>query len=196
MYQKFKITIALLIFVFMQAPLIAGGSSVRMSMATSTVLTLKGTSTLHDFECTTKTVQGIIEMDSLARTFAIANIRIPVKEIHSGNSSMDENMYESLKAEAYPEITFSLLNASITNDSTHKLTGTLKIAGTEKIVDLDIVVRKKAGGVISASGTKKILMTDFGIKPPTFMFGALKTGNEVVVEFNIELKEIRLSTQQ
>jgi hypothetical protein len=29
-------------------------------------------------------------------------------------------------------------------------------------------------------------MTDFGIKPPSFMFGTLKVGNEVTVKFNLK----------
>jgi hypothetical protein len=29
-------------------------------------------------------------------------------------------------------------------------------------------------------------MTDFGIKPPSFMFGTLKVGNEIKVRFNLK----------
>jgi hypothetical protein len=31
-------------------------------------------------------------------------------------------------------------------------------------------------------------MTDYGVDPPTFMFGVLKAGNAVTVEFHLDLE--------
>jgi hypothetical protein len=38
------------------------------------------------------------------------------------------------------------------------------------------------------SGSKKIRMTEFGVKPPSFMLGALKVGDEVTVEYTARFK--------
>jgi polyisoprenoid-binding protein YceI len=38
-------------------------------------------------------------------------------------------------------------------------------------------------GTVNATGMVPIKMTDFGIKPPTAMFGTLRTGDEVKVNF-------------
>ena len=53
--------------------------------------------------------------------------------------------------------------------------------------------RLVASGEVSArelveaiTGELPLLMTDFGIKPPSFMFGALKVGNEVKVKFTLK----------
>lgn len=174
---------------------LSGGPQTQYVIAPTTTLTLKGTSTLHDFECTTTNIQGTIEMDSLRKVFTRAAITIPVKDIHSGNSSMDENMYESLKAEEYPSITFLLERHEVLRDTVQKLIGKLTISGTEKSIEIPITIQQKRDGTLSVSGKKKILMTDFGIKPPSFMFGALKTGNEVTIEFAVDLKETKFVKQ-
>ena len=53
---------------------------------------------------------------------------------------------------------------------------------------MQVKVIKNSNGIITVRGKKKLLMTDYGIKPPTFMLGMLKTGNEVSVEFEVGLK--------
>ena len=40
---------------------------------------------------------------------------------------------------------------------------------------------------IKAAGVVPIKMTDYGIKPPTAIFGRLKTGDEVKVNFELNM---------
>ena len=39
--------------------------------------------------------------------------------------------------------------------------------------------------VIRAEGELPLLMTDFGVKPPTAMFGTLRTDNKITVKFSL-----------
>jgi len=169
---------------------------IPVSIQASSTISLKGTSTLHDFECSTKTIEGTIEIDHTGYVFTSANISIPVYSLHSSSASMDDNMYDALKAKQYPKIQFSLLTTdstqlvrSGTTDSALNLRGNLTIAGKQKLIDLPAYVVKHENGTITVHGIKKLLMTDFGIDPPTFMLGVLKTGNEVTIEFSLDLKE-------
>lgn len=183
------------LIIFSLSVWIRAGTNVPLSIQPSNTIILRGTSTLHDYECKSMTLNGAIEMDTLMRSFTSIEVIIPVKSIHSESSSMDENMYEALKAEKYTDIKFSLFHSdntretnSIHSDSTLQLRGTLTIAGKEQLIDLPVKVIKNSNGIITVHGKKKLLMTDYGIKPPTFMFGVLKTGNEVAVEFEVGLK--------
>ncbi len=178
---------------------IGAGTNIQLSIQPSNTIILKGTSTLHDYECKSTVLNGVIEMDTLMRTFTSAEVIIPVKSIHSESSSMDDNMYEALKAEKYTDIKFSLFHSDspgeknlIHSDSTLQLHGTLTIAGKEQLIDLPVKVIKNSNGIITVRGKKTLLMTDYGIKPPTFMLGVLKTGNEVSVEFEVGLKNYKL----
>jgi polyisoprenoid-binding protein YceI len=183
------------------AQIMTAGPNSQMAIQPPSNLVLKGTSTLHDFECKTTAIHGTVEMDQNLDSITNVDISIPVKSIHSESSSMDDNMYESLKADDYPEIEFlltppdSTTTNSMVTDSTAKLYGILTIAGKQKKIDLDISFHKKEGRIVEVRGDKKLLMTDFGIKPPTFMLGVLKTGNEVTVEFDLLLKDMTFTPQ-
>lgn len=36
-------------------------------------------------------------------------------------------------------------------------------------------------------GTQKLLMTDYGIDPPTALMGTMRTGNEITVAFTVKM---------
>jgi len=44
-------------------------------------------------------------------------------------------------------------------------------------------------GSIACSGSQQIKMTDYQIKPPSFMLGALKTGDALTINFSLTLKK-------
>ncbi len=170
-------------------------SNVHMNILPSSHLTLAGTSTLHSYECQSTNIQGDIEMDRQVKAFTAAEVIIPVKSLHSESTSMDNNMYDALKAKDFPEIKFSLglrdsashfLSAD--NDTSMTLRGTLTIAGKAREIELKIAINRNKDGTASADGSKELFMTDYGIDPPTFMLGVLKTGNEVTVNYHLDLK--------
>ena len=171
------------------------GSDDRESIQPSSALLLKGTSTLHNYECTTSVFRGEVDFDPATNTFPRVDVTIPVRSIHSGNSSMDDKMYDALHADKYPDIEFRLIHPDSektagTSDSLLVVHGSLKISGKEKSILLPLHLVRGPDGTLLVSGTEKLLMTDFGIDPPSFMLGVLKTGNEVSVEFHLNLKNI------
>ena len=42
-----------------------------------------------------------------------------------------------------------------------------------------------ADGTVSCTGSNTLLMTDYQIKPPTYMPGALRTGNKLTIDFTM-----------
>jgi len=52
---------------------------------------------------------------------------------------------------------------------------------------MDVGTTRLADGTIEARGEVPILMSDYGIKPPTALFGALRASNRVVVKFALKL---------
>jgi len=44
-------------------------------------------------------------------------------------------------------------------------------------------------GSIACSGSEKLKMTDYKIKPPVFMLGALKTGDVLNINFSLTFKK-------
>ncbi|HZV12966.1 MAG TPA: YceI family protein [Candidatus Kapabacteria bacterium] len=164
-------------------------------------LVLNGTSTLHDFTCTTSDIEGTIMVDPTQLTGSIndaknlimqASINIPVKSIKSGHDGMDNNMYDALKADKDPTITYQLtgITAAAPSGTEYQIqtTGMLSVAGVQKQVEMNVYASKTDNG-LKIHGKEDINMTDFGIDPPSFMFGALKAGNKVTVSFDLILSK-------
>jgi polyisoprenoid-binding protein YceI len=101
-------------------------------------------------------------------------------------------MYSTLDADKNPLIKYTMSGYDILDGSASpaafvaKTTGTLTISGTEKVINMKINAERLSDGKATAQAEQAILMTDFGIKPPSFMLGTLKVGNEVKVKFNLK----------
>jgi polyisoprenoid-binding protein YceI len=68
--------------------------------------------------------------------------------------------------------------------STVHLTGNLTIAGVTKPVKFKSEYQVK-GSDVHFTGSYSFKMTDFGIDPPTAVMGTIKTGDEIVVRFDL-----------
>ncbi len=151
---------------------------------------IHGTSNLHDWEekVLTVTGDGIVNWNGDA-TFDLhaLNIKMEVHSIKSTEGSMmDKNTYKALKADNYPQITFTLITpVKAVPAGTHSIAANvnLSIAGITKAIDMTVTSAATANGNITFEGSKTIKMTDYGIKPPVALFGTMKTGNEITIHF-------------
>lgn len=146
---------------------------------------INGTSTLHDWTASVEqmkgTLQAVVEDNHLVKISSLS-MSIPATSLKSGKEAMDKNMYKALKTDQYPEIVYRLKSHTIHNGAiTTK--GELTIAGVTKSVETK-VTQKEAGKHIKIDGEVKLKMSDFNIKPPEFLFGAFKTGDEITITFH------------
>lgn len=110
-------------------------------------------------------------------------------EFKSDHLAMDKNAHSSLNTEEHKSITFDLTSATIAQTKI-QCTGNLTIARvTKELGDVEYKVRPDDG--LLCTGSKKINMSDFEVDPPTFMFGTVKTGDEITVKFSISLTAVR-----
>ncbi len=145
----------------------------------SVKITVGGTSTLHAWTMTSSSANfsGTVSGNSITN----AKFSTTAKTLKSEKGKMmDNKAYDALKADKNPTISFSATSLAVGKGTT---TGRLTIAGVTKNVSFPVTVTKK-GEVYEISGVAKLRMSDFGMKPPTFM-GAVKTGNDVTVSVNI-----------
>ena len=156
--------------------------------------TVNGTSTLHDWEM--KGSGGkcsvVLDMDgSKISGFRDISFTFPAKQLKSGKDAMDGNAYKSLKTDKHPNITGSFANAKVTttDNLNYKITSTIKlqIAGFTKDVQIVADGKLNKDGSLTIKGEKKIDMKEFKVDPPSFMFGSVKTGKDVVVKFDLTL---------
>ena len=175
-----------------------GPSAVRLRLEPGSEVSVEGTSTLHAYHCTTNKIMAYVDVDpgytkdltKIAKPIVSVKVNIVVNTLKCGNGTMDKNLYSTLNADKNPIITYTLSGYDILNGLSSSFAantkGTLKISGTEKLVDMKVNASRLAEGKVTAEGEQSLLMTDFGIKPPSFMLGTLKVGNEVKVKFNLK----------
>jgi polyisoprenoid-binding protein YceI len=175
-----------------------GPSAVRLRLEPGSEVTVEGTSTMHAYHCTTNKIMAYVDVDpgytkdltKIAKPIVSVKVNIVVNTLKCGNGTMDKNLYSTLNADKNPLITYTLSGYDILNGLSSSFAantkGSLKISGTEKLVDMKVNASRLAEGKVTAEGEETLLMTDFGIKPPSFMLGTLKVGNEVKVKFNLK----------
>jgi polyisoprenoid-binding protein YceI len=170
------------------------GSNVTVSSAT---LSLSGTSTMHPYTVSTKAlkvsaanataadVQELLQPDVLQGF----ELQIPVNTFTSDKDGLTKQMFKAMKADKHPTITFRLHSYTVeaaAGGATIKPTGMLTVAGVERPIDLVLEVKEQAGR-LHVRGTRDLLMTEFGIKPPTMFMGMLKTDDKVTITFELQL---------
>ena len=173
----------------------ASAQSVRLAVAPDSKLWIEGGSNLHGWSCKASSIDAIIDVDEAFLTSTSptllkkVQVKVPVRNLKCGHGGMDNNLYKALKADAVPDISYILgtfdVVAGARDSFTVKSVGTLKVAGTEKTVNMDVTASKLADGSVRAEGELPLLMTDFGVKPPTAMFGTLRTDNKIIVKFSL-----------
>ncbi len=174
-------------------------SAVRLRLEPGSELTIAGTSNVHDFVCKTNKINAYVDVDPgytrdltrVARPIVSVKVVIAVKSLSCDNKKINENMYKTLKADQNQVIKYTLSGYDILDGTATafaaKTTGTLTIIGKDKVVAMKIDAARFNEGKATAQGEQTLLMTDFGIKPPSFMLGTMKVGNEIKVKFNLKL---------
>ncbi len=177
-----------------------------MALQPGSKLWLTGTSTVHDYRSQASKLEvtftsdptlvpagatGGDEIEGLIRARGVTtiNVVVGVTGLKSGKDGLDKNMYKALLAEKHPEIRFRMAGyevgaASDTAGTPIDTRGMLTVAGVEREVAMTATARRE-GDTIRLRGSVPLLMTQFGIKPPRMMLGAIKTRDEVVVHIDL-----------
>lgn len=170
------------------------------NMAAPQIVTLiiKGTSTLHDWEMKSEKgrVEVLLGLGNNSKLLGLTGLRFTVEaeSLKSDKSMMDNNAYKALKTNTAKQISFVLSSATISqlNETSYqiKALGKLTVAGTTRETDIIADVKySDADKSFVVTGTKKLKMTEYNVKPPSFMLGTVKTGDEISISFKTKLAQ-------
>jgi polyisoprenoid-binding protein YceI len=151
-----------------------------------------GTSNIHDW--TMKALNAKCNANFVIKTASPAvltgvsalDFSMPVKGLKSESDP-------TLKADKYPNITYKMTSATVTPQGGNKYAiqakGNLTFSGVTREVVLNTTGVMNADKSITVTGKEQIKLSDWQIKAPSFMFGAMKVGNEVTVSFNLKFNQ-------
>ncbi|MCB0639492.1 MAG: YceI family protein [Lewinella sp.] len=190
MKNTILITICLMLGTALVTPTFA--QTFRVTTADAAIL---GSSNVHDWESDVTRVflQGDFTFaDGQLENIQNLSVRIPVENIESEKGRiMDNKTYEALKSEEHPNIRFSMTSLrGITqngNVATINVRGNLTVAGATRTVDLTATATRLANGQLRIEGSKDLLMTNFGIEPPTALLGTMTVADEITFRYSLTL---------
>jgi polyisoprenoid-binding protein YceI len=155
-------------------------------------VTIDGTSNLRDWKENVCKVSGDMEAEVNADgTIGLNSIRISM-EVLSIKSDMgrimDNKTYEALKAADHPEILFTLsapLSLTQVRDCEIAIPvkGKLLLAGVCRPVIMLVKTIKISQGKLQFEGYQHLRMTDFGVRPPSALFGTMRASPDITIHF-------------
>lgn len=163
--------------------------------STATKATVKGTSTLHDWDMTSSS-------GTTRATFAVADgnvtgisaltFTVTAESLKSDRSGLDKNAYKALNTGKHKNITFTMTSGTVTSTGANtfqvRATGNLNIAGTAKQTTITATGRYNASDKsITVNGSTNFNMTEYKVTPPTVMMGTIKTGDAITIEYSGKL---------
>ncbi len=161
----------------------------------TTQTTIKGTSTLHDWDMTSSRGQTKasfkIEGDQVTGINTLT-FTVPSESLKSDKSGLDKNAYKALGTDKHKNITFTMTSGTVTSTGKNtfqvKATGNLNIAGTSKPTTITASGQlNPADKSITTKGSTTFKMTEYKVTPPTVMLGTIKTGDEITIDYQVKL---------
>lgn len=187
------------LFVLLAGSGIAGAQSVyKIVNSKGMDVTLSGTSTLHKWIMNAQNSSGEAKFGFNPKNAELSSISalsfsLPTLNLKSKDKKLNKNAYKALKSTEHKNISYKMGTAKVMpeNDGKYlvKTNGDLSIAGVTKNVDIDVYCVVNKDATITCTGSETLKMTDYDVKPPSFMAGAMKTGDDVTLNFTLLYKK-------
>lgn len=178
-----------------------------LSLREGSKLWFEGTSTVRSWNCTADRIDATLSASDDGAIAAVLDGRkvagqvqvdFPVQKLECKNGTMNEHMWKALKAKEFATIRFTLDSYDLARatDVTGTLRGTLQLAGQTLPVTIPAQFAPATEDAMRVTGKVPVKMTDWGIKPPSLMLGAMKVGPVVTVHFDLLLQKGGAVVQQ
>jgi len=175
--------------------LLKAQTSYKLASNPDVSIKVLGSSNVHDWVMTSTAMesQGEFTFEGAALSALHAfKFSLAFTSLKSEHTTMDNRTYKSVNAKKYPTISYKLTSARVSTTEKNKYLvktkGELTIAGVTQPITMDVTALINADNTITCTGSEKIKLTDYGIKPPSFMLGAMKVANDLTVQFNLIYK--------
>lgn len=166
-------------------------SPARYTVADGSHFWIDGTSTLGRYTCEGDGVSGRASV-SEADEDVSAQLSVPVQGFDCGKSRMNRDFRAALKGEEHPTIEFRVEHAEVIAEPSSpaawarvRATGRLRLAGVERPLALEAEGRRLRSGRVRIRGEHALLMTDFGVDPPSGLLGMVRAHDRVVARFDL-----------
>lgn len=165
---------------------------------------IEGNAGMISFQCNAENLSGVGKINNTNNSLSSIeeedreieiSVSLPVEALSCGKRAMDEDMYEALKSDSYPSISYKLLSAQLAeanSDTTEWMNihtrGIMEIAGVRDTTSFVVQGKSMNNNRFQVKGSKKIHMDTYNIERPTAMLGLVKASKDLSVHFDVTVQ--------
>ncbi|MBO6575081.1 MAG: YceI family protein [Rhodothermales bacterium] len=144
---------------------------------------IEGSASGRKFVCQVDSVAGTGSWDKTVS----GELAISVEGIACENRRMTADLRDLLDVTAHPFIEYEVLRAWPESDSASAVAdGWLTVAGASRQTQVSGTLERVNAETARLRGSVDLMLTDFGLQPPTKFFGLIKVRNRITVRFDIQ----------
>lgn len=162
-------------------------------------LQLSGTSSINSFECISLSESSgghlVVTPNGSDTTlnFSSAVLNLRVKSFDCMNPRLNRDMHSALGVDQYPMISIELLEVITSGRDNQNGSGSIdavvsiRLNGQTKVVEIPVKWMAEGAYKYRFTGGRALKMSDFGIAPPSPMFGLIRVSNEINISFSLSV---------
>lgn len=171
-----------------------------LTIQPSSSLSVNGKTNVSKYTCTIARYTG---SDTLVMKgergkgviFTKGAVKLTATEFDCNMNVITKDFQKTINAEEFPHIVINFI--SFGQEPTFQATEekfkgkiTLSLAGKSKPVDLRCAIKKDEKGDFHLTGHKDFTFSDFELKPPSKMLGAVKVQEKITVNFHLVVHKL------
>lgn len=192
-----KILPKILILILCTLPFIANAQDGSVQLSDQSKLSIKGKSNVNEFRCQ---AEHDLNRDSLSYYYMVEEDTVTVQgvfldleidQFDCGKRAINRDFKSTLKYKEYPFIEITLNELVLQEESDiipEEALVTIRIAGVERTYTVPLNSFSSSEDHYVVGGNKVLYMTDFGLNPPSPMFGLIKVDDELEIEFELVIR--------
>jgi hypothetical protein len=162
-------------------------------------LTVNGSTNVNKFQCDiiNYSLPDTITCVKAAKTQTLpmnGKLKLDIESFDCHNRMMTSDLRKTLKYKDFPKLTikFISINSFPNFKNPTKITGLVDIglAGVVKRYDISYLFTVDNSNIVHLKGDRAVTFTDFNLSPPSKLGGVIKAKDELLVEFNLNLKPV------
>lgn len=192
-----KLLPILLIPALCAVPMLGHAQDGKVQLSNESKLSINGKSNVNDFRCQS---EHELRQDPMNFTYHFqgdtinvdgVSLSLEISRFDCGKKAINRDFRSTLKYEEYPFIEI-VLNELVLEDEEDIIPSmakiTIRIAGEERKYEVPLTAFESRENEVLVGGKKMLRMTDFGLTPPSPMFGLIQVRDELEVEFDLVIQ--------
>jgi polyisoprenoid-binding protein YceI len=158
---------------------------------------ISGTSTVKDWDMDVKSAAGEAQFvfktgsESELKSVESLTFALKVKDLQNDSKKLNKHAYEALEADEFKKIQYKLSSSTISPEKGGyllKTKGKLTVKAVTNNIVMDVNLMVNKNGTITLKGSYNMNMKDYKVDPPTYLFGTIKTGEAITLDFSVDYK--------